>query len=346
MGLFSKKSYVCSMCGKQFEARLVNEGILCDDCWNKNYEAERAAKKAEKEKARLQAEQSRNLKLDVKGYTDYYFAVEKKQYSELQMHQIINHKNAILEKYKNPNSISRDDLQQAAKNRKSMSELECMSIVQKMLDSKLNFTAGLGLHSLENSNFIMPAGLEGVVIDTQDVFAGCVYKERYVPSPTKAEMIGMILLTNDPFMPVFKMLGLFPLGFLERSSVEGHNNHKSLLATLFPNLTYPPCELVELRNMIVNEPKVRGNLDKNIALKLLGKASDNWEFWGEGRIFNFTVSPRVNDILDQYGYISEPEIRRILQLDSLIAGEYWNDLIEKAVTMRVVKAFQTKYPMT
>ena len=34
MGLFSKKTYICEKCGKEFEKRINLNGNLCDECWD------------------------------------------------------------------------------------------------------------------------------------------------------------------------------------------------------------------------------------------------------------------------------------------------------------------------
>ena len=81
MGLFSKKTYVCERCGKEFQKRINLNGNFCDECLD------------------MELKEKRELKELVGGYYDYGFDVLLKDYTSEELKEIVSHRDMILNIY-------------------------------------------------------------------------------------------------------------------------------------------------------------------------------------------------------------------------------------------------------
>ena len=298
MGLFSKKTVVCSHCGKEYQVRLAL-GTLCDDCYS--------------EKTKLE-------KL-VKGYADYattsFDSIEK-------IEEIIAHRANILEKYRRTDGISRAELKTASDNYKKLSDEQAADVLLRAANSSVSTTIGAAY----TSNFFALTQWEGVVVDADDVFA-IAYTTAKKYSMDGAEVILCAFFTNDPYVPVFTMLYTGKLGFFELSkSKKGREALKEQFEAMCPNLTYPVQDLKDLNNQINFAKEIKGNISKQDMRSKIGEVMLGWGVSNEKKM-DSVAYPVTAELLDQYGYILDYEIDLILELESLFKGGFWKKQIKK-----------------
>ena len=144
MGLFTKKTYTCRQCGKEYEARINLSGGLCKECSDKR-------------------EQDRK---EISGYLEYGLKTNR-DYKEDVWKDIAMHRDGILEKYRDKGSITKEELMAAGENYKKLSEDEATDVYTRALRSCFTLTMG----AASTFTFFCPTQYEGVVVDAEDVFA-------------------------------------------------------------------------------------------------------------------------------------------------------------------------------
>ena len=298
MGLFSKKTLVCSHCGKEYQTRLAL-GTLCDDC----------------------VMQKSKLEKLVKGYSDYsYSCVDSIEKIEA----AIEHRNNILEKYRKTDGISRAELRNASDNYKKLSDEEAADVLLRAANSSVNTTIGAAY----TENFFALTQWEGVIVDAEDVFA-IAYTTAKKYAMEGAEVILCAFFTNDPYIPAFTMLYTGKLGFFEFSkSKKGREAIKEQFEAMCPNLTYPVQDLKDLNQQITFAKEIKGNISKKDMTSKIGEVMLGWGVSNEKKMDSIAY-PVTADLLDQYGYILDYEVDQILEMDSLFKGNFWKKHIKK-----------------
>jgi hypothetical protein len=160
----------------------------------------------------------------------------------------------------------------------------------------------------------------------EDVFA-VGYTSDF--SDGSVESILCAVFTNDPYVPVFPMLYLGKVGFFEiMKSKKGRQGVSAMFELLCPNLTYPVCDLKQLKKQIKAEGTVRGNLNQKVMLDEISSATAGMGIFATKHM-NSNLSFATANWLDEYGYIQETEINRILQMDKMFNRMYWKKQIKR-----------------
>lgn len=306
MGLFSKNDYVCEKCGKTFTKRINLNGNLCDDCWNQE----------ENEKRMLQE--------SVRGYIDYYSDVFFKTYTSDEMRKIIDHRDEILDKYRNTNGISRADLRNASDNYKKLTDEQAAEVLLRASASSVSSTMGAAY----SGYFFVPTHYEGMIVDAEDVFA-VGYTSDYKLQAETSEVILCAVFTNDPYVPVFPMIYVGKKGFFELSkSKKGRASVSALFEDMCPNLTYQVGDLKQLKKQIKQDGLVKGNLDIKFVLDQISKASVSSGLFDTKKMHSYLLSGSAT-MLDRIGYIQESEVDKILKMDKMFNRKYWEKQIKR-----------------
>lgn len=304
--LFQKKEYVCEKCGKTFSKRLNLNGNLCDECWNK----EQAEKRA--------------LEEPIRGYVQYASDVFYKSYSPDEMKQILNHKNAVLNKCRKSNGISRSELQNASDNYRKLTNEEAADILLRVANSSISSTTGAAY----SDTFFVPTQYEGIIVDAEDIFA-VGYTTDHRHQDGQSEVILCAVFTNDPYIPVFPMVYVGQIGFLAfTKSKRGREGVTALFESICPNLTYPVGDLKQLKKMIKQETSVKGNLNQSFILDQISHASDGNGIFNTKKMYSDLPGNSIK-MLDDIGYIQDTEINSILKMDKMFNGNYWKKQIAR-----------------
>lgn len=306
MGLFSKKTYVCEKCGKQYEKRINLNGNLCDDCWNKEQNEKRA------------------LEASVRGYVDYASDVFFKSYSSDEMRDIIDHRDKILDKYQHEMGISRADLQNASDNYKALTDEQAAEVLVRVANSSVSSTMGAAY----SGTFFVPTHYEGMIVDAEDVFA-VGYTSDYKLSGGNSEVILCAGFTNDPYVPVFPMIYVGKIGlFAVTKSKKGREGVNALFESMCPNLTYPVGDIKQLKKAIKQDGTVKGKLESKFMLDQISNASVSTGIFDTKKMHS-DLLPGSATMLDRIGFIQEEEVNKILKMDKMFNRNYWNKQIDR-----------------
>lgn len=306
MGFFSKKTYVCEKCGAEFEKRININGNICDKCLNE----ENAAKA--------------NLKRYIGGYCSYALDIMRKEYTSKEMQQIIAHRDALLEKFRFTDGISREELRCASDNYKSLTDEEAASVLIRASRSEISATMGAAY----SDAFFVLTNFDGIIVDADDVFAvGMTTDPR--DDGSDGEAILCAAFTNDPYVPVFPITFIGKKDFFEfTKSKKGREEVKRSFETMCHNLTYPVCDLKELKKMLKKDGTVKGKLDNKYMLELITYAMEGSRIFNTKNMYS-ELSLDTASMMDSIGYIQQTEINRILKMDKMLNRNYWNKQIER-----------------
>lgn len=306
MGIFSKKTYVCEKCGKEFEKRINLNGNLCDDCWNQEQNERRA------------------LESSIRGYIDYASDVFYKQYSADEMRQIIDHRDTILDKFQHDAGITRADLKNASDNYKALTDEQAEEVLLRVSNSTVSSTMGAAY----SGSFFVPTHYEGMIVDSKDVFA-VGYTSDYKLNGGNSEVILCAVFTNDPYVPVFPMIYVGKIGFFELTkSKKGRESVNALFEAMCPNLTYPVGDIKQLKKIVKQEGTVKGNIEQKFMLDQISNASVSSGIFDTKKMHS-DLLPGSATMLDRIGYIQEDEVNQILKMDKMFNRKYWNKQVER-----------------
>lgn len=302
MGLFSKKTYTCKQCGKEYEAQLNLSGNLCKDCLQKKKE----------------------VKKTVSGYVEYGMTTGR-SYNIDELRSIAKHRDDILEKYRIHDSITRNDLEEAGDNYRKLTENEAINIYKKVIRSSLVTTLGATLAS----DFFCLTTFDGVIVDFADVFAVGYTSDRRSSSISQ-ETILCAIFTNDPYIPVFPVVHSGNIGFfsLQLKSKQGRQVVESLYTRICPNLAYPVTDLKKLKKMVKQEG-AKGNIDTSPMLNYISNASSCSGIFNT-KDMSSTLSTNSINKMASYGYIPFDEVSYLLKLDKMFSSKYWKGIAQKA----------------
>jgi len=297
MGFLSKKTVKCTHCGKDFETRIAVLFQLCPEC----------------------SEKKRNLQEDVKGYIDYACEMKLPEYSMEQMSQIVAHREQILEKYRQIGGISKEELKRASDNYRKLTDEQAMDILTRMSRATLLTTTGAGY----SDKFFAPTSFEKLIVDAEDVYA-VGYTTGMGLSALGTEAILCGVFTNDPYIPVFPMVFLGKIGFLEfKGSKKGRQGVESLFTAMCPNLTYPVQELKQLKKQLKAEGTVKGNMDLQYMLDRINDVEYQNSFFKGKQLAETYLNYRTAEMLESFGYFVDKDINFILKIDKMLNRKYW-----------------------
>lgn len=302
MGLFSKKTITCERCGKEYQVRITLGVHICDEC---------LARERKKEE-------------NVKGYVNYASKMLWPSYSEAELDEIATHRDAILEKYRMTEGISRAELQNASDNYKKLTDEQAAEVLIRMANSSITATMGAAY----TGYFFVPTAFEKTIVDAQDVFA-VGYTSDYKLQDNKSEILLCAVFTNDPYMPVFPMIYIGKLGFFEiMKSKKGRQSVGALFESMCPNLTYQVQDLKQLKKQVKSEGSVRGNIDLKFMLDKISDASLSSGIFNTKEMHS-DLYPSSAAMLDEYGYIQETQINQIMKMDKMFNRNYWKKQIKR-----------------
>ena len=295
--LFAKKTVTCERCGKEYQVRITLGAHVCDEC--------------------LAREQKK--KDIVRGYVDYASDMFLPMYTEEQLDQIAAHRDQILEKYRMTVGISKAELQQASDNYKTLSDDEAEDVLMRAVNSTISSTTGA---SYSKAEFFAPTAYEKTFVDAEDVFA-VGYTNDFKLESSDSEILLCAVFTNDPYIPVFPMIYLGKLGLFELTkSKKGRAAASIAFEGMCPNLTYPVQDLKKLKKQIKDEGAVRGSIDMKFMLDRISDASLSTGIFDTKKMVSVLPSASV-DMLEQYGFIMEDEVNKILKMDKMFNRNYW-----------------------
>lgn len=302
MGLFSKKTLICERCGKEYQVRVALGSHLCDEC---------AAREKQKRD-------------NVRGYVDYAAQIGRPQYTEEQLDQIAAYRQAVLEKYRQTQGISRAELQDVSEHYRKLSDEQAADVLMRVANSSITSTIGAAY----SGTFFAPTAFERTVVDAEDVFAVGYVTNHQIQS-SSSEVLLCVVFTNDPYLSAFPMLYAGKLGFFElMKSKSGRRGVSFFFESLCPNLTYPVQELRQLKKQIKTDGEVKGNISKEVMLDIISDASSNVGIYNV-KDMHSDLLPASAAMLDEYGYIQEEQIDEILKMDKALNRSYWKKQIKR-----------------
>jgi hypothetical protein len=305
MGLFSKKTLVCEMCGKEFQSRISSK--ICGDC----------------------AVKALDMKDEIHGYVDSSMHtgsfIEESQYQK-----VINHRNSILEKYRNNDSITIEELSNAADNFTNISDNEARDIIARAKNSLISMSVVPGGAFTEHF-MVSTHHFPNTVIDFNDVFAIAYTPDvehiGYKMDGTVVESLICAFFTNDPYMPAtFIVLNgdMDDKKFFRTKSNALREVINGIFNNVCPNLQYPIQDVQELIKQIKSEKAVKGNIEYKNMLYLLDQAAGNI-FLFKTKDIPSDVPSEVSDLLSKYGYFTRSKTYDILKMDNKKNADFWYD---------------------
>lgn len=301
MGFFSKKTYVCKKCGKEFQTRKTLWGdIVCDSCLVKEYELKS------------------KLRDKIGGYEKYHNSVFYRDYAVAELQKIEEHRDKLLAKFKNDNGITIDELYIASGNYKKLSDREAADIMNRSLDSQVRLHYG----AATNGRFFCPTSYDGMIVDAEDVFA-----VGYTTNPDilldKQELIMCAVFTKDPYVPVFTIAFVADkemFGFAK--SKKGRENVEIFFNINCLNLEYPVCDIKQLKKLVKQEGIVKGNVDIKFMLENIDNAINGSGIFAKQHM-DAGMPGTTKVMLEQNGYVTDEDVARILQFDKKSQRNFW-----------------------
>jgi len=247
-----------------------------------------------------------------------------KSYTSEEMQEILKHRDALLEKFKFTDGISRAELMEASDNYRKLTDDEAANVLMRVAQSSVSNTMG----SVYSDSFFAPTHYDGMIVDAEDVFA-VGFTSDYKLDGGNSEIILCAVFTNDPYVPVFPMIYVGKMGFFEiTKSKKGREGVKATFEGMCPNLTYPVCDLKELKKTIKNEGSVKGNIDQKQMLDFISSASVSSGIFNTKKMHS-NLYPESAAMLDSIGYIQEEQVNTILKMDKMLNRNYWNKQIKR-----------------
>lgn len=288
MGLFSKKSLVCTRCGKTYEARIVGEQI-CPEC---------LVEIDKKEKS-------------VSGYRKYAETMGWGRYTEAQIDEIIARRDKILMQSQLLPKITKEELKEVARNYQSLTVGQKEDIVSRIGNTTID--AGFGAASTQK--FFIPTYFERTIVDASDVFAVAMV-DSLRGSGIGRQGMNCAILTNDPYFPVVFQAYTLKLKLFHISSKEGEAGLRNYYEMLCPNLTYSVMKFSALEKQIKADGRVKGNMSPELISRISTQASLN-----KG-VFEAKKEPVEYDetlkMLRSYGFIPTEEILPIIRKTDIL----------------------------
>ena len=306
MGLFSKKRYVCERCGKEFQKRINMNGNFCDECFD------------------VEFKEKRELREIVGGYYDYGVDVLLKDYTSGELQQIITHRDQVLNIYRNRNGITREELEAASENYNELSDDEASMILARAIDTSIKSTIGAAY----TNTFFCPTQYGGTIVDARDVFAvGYTSDSRL--SNGDGDAILCAVFTNDPYIPVFPMVFLKKKGLFEfGKSKNGRLEVESFFSAMCRELTYPVCDIKQLKKQIKQDGVVKGNVDFKFMLDKMSDAAYGFNLFDTKNMYEYSRFSPITSMLSEIGYYHPNDIEEILRLDNRNNRKFWDKQLE------------------
>lgn len=325
MGLFSKKTYYCSECGKQFEARFAQAVPMCKDCISKQVDQEMA------EQAELDNLIREHM---LGGYVKYRRHMGMEPLTLAQAKELVAHRDGILESVRIHEAITYDELRAAGERYKDLSNDEIIEILARVNNGTSSFIPGT--LSIITANFMMPYNYAGMVIDNADVYTG-VYNVDYRDGQKTSVAA---LFTNDPYVPVTYIVtsGESSLSDLAGRLFKGDKSNQDMvdvISSFCPNLTYTPAPVKDMLKALKGGLTIDGAVDNERMIRTIRELEAGEGLFKAKRLTeDHTMEQR--DLMGRYGYLDMYETRRLLKMDDFGASRYWKKkLKELGITLEI-----------
>lgn len=300
MGLFSKETYICEDCGREFESRIDKTIKICDQCQGK----------------------FKLLKKDINGYIDYALDLDfSKEYLRDDMLAIQAHRNEIMDKYRMPHPLTSDYFAYARDNYQKMSEEDIQEVI-------LKFSIGtyrVGYGCVATPNFLISTKYDGVVIDADEVFAVVMDADKNYTQGNNAGF-RVTLFTNDPYVPVFNMVMSGGYNSVWLKDFSGVQELQKTLQESFHYLRYYVGNIKSLEEEIKADSTVRGNISKEDMLNYLRRAHRySGIFETKNLDDSLFLANKTQEILSQMGYMEKDDARSCLRPKGLFKRSFWDE---------------------
>lgn len=212
----------------------------------------------------------KQLEFETLGYIEYKRRISSSRYPQITLQNIIEHRNAVLQKYKGSEN--------------------------KYVDRII----GIG----QAEGIFIPVDYDGVIIDADDVFAA-VYAYDYnfgIKKNRSENYVLWILFTNDIYIPVVPMVYVQSVTFFDRITKQKKNDYTSVIEKCCHNLKYPVCNLKYFEELVRTEHAIRGKINKTFLLEQVYDATNQLGLFDPETI-TFEIGGRTRELLSENGYI-------------------------------------------
>ena len=212
----------------------------------------------------------KQLEFETLGYTQYKQRISSCRYPKITLENIIEHRNAVLQKYNGSEN--------------------------KYVDRII----GMG----QAEGIFIPVDYDGAIIDADDVFAA-VYAFDYNFGTKKnrgIDYVLWVLFTNDIYMPVLPMVYVQSVNFFDRLTKKKKNDYISVIEKCCHNLKYPICNLEYFEELVKSEHTIRGKIDKTFLFEQVYDATNQFGLF-EPDTITCEIGGRTRELLSENGYI-------------------------------------------
>lgn len=316
MGLFDK-TVKCQKCGKSFTKGLFSGDKLCPDCsW-----------------AEFVREQEENSIVSQRsGITQYYKDMPKKfRNLPADIDTIIASRDKMFQKYKLANEMNITVLTKTATNVDKMNDEQLSDFSEKLLRS-LVLTQNKMSFALDK--FVISHLYDGVAVDMDSVFAVAYTKNIFYNASIKEQPYLCSLFTNDPYFPAIGMTFL-PVTSKSFLALEASKNKErvghlqEVIPKMFRNLTYPVMDMKDMKKLVKQEGKVRGEMDPDLMLALLDGGLHT-PFWSIDSAMSDLMPSGIATSIQKANYLSLEDASRWLNLSDKQTLAFWEPYLTEA----------------
>ena len=137
-----------------------------------------------------------------------------------------------------------------------------------------------------------------------------------------------MFFTNDPNVPVLQKLYLAKKGFWDiTKSKKGREGVDIEVMSTCENLVYPIMDLENLKNQIMEDGEVNGNIDYKVMLSYIKDAIKEKGFFDPEKMDD-VIDLDILNMLESYGYVLSDDIINLLNLNGIFEGKFWRKHIE------------------
>lgn len=180
----------------------------------------------------------------IQGYLSYSTVAMGQELPVVGYDDYLRHRDAILDKYR----------------------------INSDTEEKLDDFYGSEIGAIRAKHFYVTMGFfDYIVIDKADIF-GIAYTEEPNFEIPGDVCYRIVFFTNDPYVPMFAVVSSCKKGFLKRADKAGMEEMLQQVSAECNHLTYPICEMKELKKMVKSEGTVRGNIELKTMLKEIDNA--------------------------------------------------------------------------
>ena len=96
-------------------------------------------------------------------------------------------------------------------------------------------------------------------------------------------------------------------------------------------LTYPVCDIKQLKKQIKQDGVVKGNVDIKFMLDKMSDATSGISLFDKKNMYEYSRFSPITSMLSEIGYYHPNDIEEILLLDKHANRKYWDKQLENIV---------------